>query len=319
MTTFDAYEVLEIERDADSITVRRAYQRLARRYHPEFSTDDAAVRRFREVERAYRILADRELRRRHDAGDLPRPFGDRVDRSGAGERRERREWTGSGDPGRPTSVGPLDLVAEVILDFADAVRGSVASLSVQRERGCEECGGRGTSGTRGPGGGKLPCGRCAGRGVLIDLERVRARLPAGIADGARLRLPGRGRVPRAGEAVPPGDLYLVVRVRPHPYFERDGLDVHAELPVTYAEAALGAEIEVPTLDGPVRTRLPAGTPSGQRFRLRERGIRDPSGRVGDHYYRVRIVVPSRIDDETRAMIERLPADDPRAELPKKPV
>jgi molecular chaperone DnaJ len=311
MTTFDAYEVLEIERDADSITVRRAYQRLARRYHPDFSTHDAAVRRFREVERAYRILADRDLRRRHDAGDLPPASDERAAPGGAGE---RREWTGSGDPARSAWVGPLDLVAEVILDLADAVRGSVASLSVQRERGCEECGGRGA---RGPGGGELPCGRCSGRGVLIDLERVRARLPAGIADGARLRLPGRGRVPRAGEAVPPGDLYLVVRVRPHPYFERDGLDVHAELPVTYTEAALGAEIEVPTLDGPVRTRLPAGTPGGQRFRLRERGIRDATGRVGDHYYRVRIVVPSRVDDETRTILERLPADDPRADLPRR--
>jgi molecular chaperone DnaJ len=314
MTTFDAYEILEIERDADSITVRRAYQRLARRYHPEFSTEDAAVRRFREVERAYRILADRELRRRHDAGQIP-PSG-RARGRGTDDRRARRA---PGDSGPEGPLGPLDMVAEVILDFADAVRGSVASLSVQRERGCEECGGRGASGARDAGGGELPCGRCSGHGVVIDLERVRTRLPAGIADGARLRLRGRGRVPRAGSAVPPGDLYLVVRVRPHPYFERDGLDVHAELPVTYAEAALGAEIEVPTLDGPVLARLPAGTPGGQRFRLRERGIRDASGRVGDHYYRVRIVVPHRVDAEVRALIERLPADDPRAELPKKPL
>lgn len=312
MTTFDAYEILEIERDADSITVRRAYQRLARRYHPEFSTEDAAVRRFREVERAYRILADRELRRRHDAGQIPPPGGARG--RGTDDHRARRAPDDLRLEGPP---GPRDMVAEALLDFADAVRGSVASLSVQRERGCEECGGRGTSGARDAGGGELPCGRCSGHGVVIDLERVRTRLPAGIADGARLRLRGRGRVPRAGEAVPPGDLYLLIRVRPHPYFERDGLDIHAELPVTYAEAALGAEIEVPTLDGPVLARLPAGTQGGQRFRLRERGIRDASGRVGDHYYRVRIVVPPRVDDEARALIERLPADDPRAELPKK--
>lgn len=308
MTSFDAYEILEIERSADSITVRRAYQRLARRYHPEFSADDAAARRFREVERAYRILADRELRRRYDAGQLP------SEEAG-------REETGP-EPGTPGRLGPLDVVAEVTLGFAEAVRGSVASLSVQRERRCEACGGRGTTGRTGPGAGE-PCGRCSGHGVLVDLDRVRTRLPAGIADGARLRLRGRGRVPPPAEARTskgaPGDLYLVVRVRPHPYFERRGLDVHVDLPVTFAEAALGAEIDVPTIDGPVRVRLPAGTPGGQRFRLPARGVRGASGEVGDHYYRVRIVVPERVDDETRALIGRLPREDPRAELPGEPL
>lgn len=308
MPSFDAYEILEIERTADSITVRRAYQRLARRYHPEFSADDAAARRFREVERAYRILADRELRRRYDAGRLPP------------EEAGREETAPS--PGAPGRLGPLDVVAEVTLGFGEAARGSVASLSVQRERRCEACGGRGTAGRNRADAGE-PCGRCAGHGVLIDLDRVRTRLPAGIDDGARVRLRGRGRVPPPGgpgtPARPPGDLYLVVRVRPHPYFERRGLDVHTELPVTFAEAVLGAEIDVPTIDGPVRVRLPAGTPGGQRFRLRGRGVRSASGEVGDHFYRVRIAVPERIDDEVRELIERLPRDDPRAELPGDPV
>lgn len=325
MTAFDAYAILEVEPDADAATIRRAYQKLARRHHPDFAAvDEAAERRFREVERAYRLLGDRELRRRYDAGLLrpereeppaadPRPRV--VSASYFGIFTERRA---PDDPRRPEKPGgrgeSLDLAAEVSLDFAEALRGTVASLSVQRERRCEEC--RGT-GAANDGGGA--CGRCAGRGVLVDLERVRARLPAGIEDGARLRLRGRGTPPAQSEPGGPGDLFLTVRVRPHPYFRREGLDVFAELPVTFAEAALGAEVEVPTVDGPVKVRLPAGTQGGQRFRLREKGARGADGGIGDHYYRVRITVPRRLDGATRELVESLPEEDPRAELPRERV
>lgn len=328
MASFDAYEILEVDRDADAAAVRRAYQKLARRHHPDFAPEDeAAGRRFREVERAYRILGDPELRRRYDAG-LLRP--EREEPAAPGPRRRVVSasyfeiWTEHRSSGRPHEretageraerPGALDLVAEVTLDFAEALRGTVASLSVQRERWCEECRGTGVAAA-----GEGACDRCSGRGVLVDLERVRARLPAAIEDGSRLRLRGRGQPAPPSAPGEPGDLFLTVRVRPHAYFRRQGTDVFAELPVTFAEAALGAEVEVPTVDGPVKVRIPPGTQGGQRFRLRGKGARGPDGETGDHYYRVRITVPRRLDEATRELLESLPGEDPRSELPREPL
>lgn len=332
MGSFDPYQVLDVPEDADTATIRRAYQKLARRLHPDLHPGDReAERRFLEIARAYRLLSDRELRRRYDEGrlDAERRLEElrsaRVTRitQRPGRRfryesflevhaewSEAGEWTGEGEELRGEDVS-----AEITLEFAEAVRGVTTSFSVQRERECEECSGAGEelSGA--------PCEACAGRGVVVDLDRIRVRIPQGVDDGTRLRLPGKGNPPAGAEGEEPersepGDLYLSVRVRPHPYFRRSGLDVQGDLPVSYAEAALGADIEVPTLDGPVRVRLPAGTSGGQRFRLRGRGVRRPDGRVGDHYYTVRIVVPERLDEDARRLVEQLPRQEPRAGLPK---
>lgn len=329
MASFDAYEVLEIERSADPVQVRRAYQRLARRYHPElYPGDPAAHRRFQEIGRAYRILGDEELRRCYDAGLLQAEGGPAAPApepsDGPGRRPTARLISARYleiYAARPTraqeghSRGP-DLHAEVTVDFAAAIRGTVTSLSVQRERQCDDCrdAGETTPAER--------CEGCSGRGVVVDLERVRARLPPGIGDGERLRLRGRGGM--AGPAGPAGpgeagDLVLTVRVRRHAYFRREGLDVHAEVPVSFAEACLGAEIEVPTIDGPVRVKVPAGTSGGQRFRLRGRGVRLAGGRAGDHYFSVRVMVPREVDERTRELVERLPEQDPRQGLPREPL
>lgn len=322
MPPFDPYQVLEIDRDADPVTVRRAYQKLARRYHPDlYPGDPEAEQRFLEVARAYRILASPELRRRYDQGlvENDRRSG-RSQAAAAGRQRTatarftyesflevHAEWTAE----EQEELRGDDLTAELTLDFAEAVRGVTTSFSLQRERECDECGGDGEDLAGGP------CESCAGRGVVVDLDRIRVRIPEGVDDGTRLRLPGKGNVPAEGGDA--GDLFLTVRVRPHPYFQRNGLDVHGEVPVSFAEAALGADLEVPTLDGPVRVRLPAGTPGGQRFRLRGRGVRLSDGRAGDHYYSVRIAVPREVDEETRPLIERLPTEDLREGLPREPV
>jgi molecular chaperone DnaJ len=322
-TGFDPYEVLGVSQDADSVAIRRAYQRLARRHHPDlFPGDASAERRYDTIARAYHVLSDPELRRRFDAGALPpgrraAPAG--VERAPTQPRQPsvrfsyesflevHAEWISS----EPTEPPGADLTAELTLDFAEALRGVTTSFSVQRERVCDECDGEGEqlSGA--------PCGRCSGRGRLVDLDRIRVRIPEGVDEGTRLRLPGKGNAaPDEGDS---GDLFLTVSVRPHPYFRRRGLDVLADLPVTFAEAALGADVEVPTIDGPVRVRLPAGTSGGQRFRLRGRGVSLPDGRSGDHYYTVRIAVPVDLDEATRSLISRLAADDPRKDLPSKPL
>ncbi|MGD2115632.1 MAG: J domain-containing protein, partial [Acidobacteriota bacterium] len=322
MRPFDPYEALGVARDADGATIRRAYQKLARRHHPDLAPGDReAVRRFSRIQRAYAVLGDPERRRRFDEGRAEPA----LERSRRQRRREsvttgrlgsesfleiRSEWMEWIDGPPPESSGPdddrttADVHAEVTLAFTEAVRGCTTSFSVQRERVCGECRGRGRAGSG-------RCERCAGRGTVVDLDRMRVRIPAGVADGDRLRLPGKGAPRSAGRegSEDRGDLYVTVRVRPHSYFERRGLDVHAEVPVTFAEAVLGAEIEVPTVNGPVAVRLPAGTQGGQRFRLRGRGAVRGVGRkerVGDHYYTVRIVVPTgALGPEERAALERL--------------
>ncbi len=322
-TGFDPYEVLDVPRDADSVAIRRAYQRLARRHHPDLFPGDAeAERRFGSIARAYHVLGDPELRRRFDAGVLN---PGRRGASAAAQQAEVRsrqpsgrfryesflevhaEWI-STEPREPRGA---DLTAELTLEFAEAVRGVTTSFSVQRERLCDECDGEGERFSGGP------CERCSGRGRVVDLDRIRVRIPEGVGQGTRLRLPGKGNSgPREGDR---GDLFLTVGVRPHPYFRRRGLDILADLPVTFAEAALGADVEVPTIDGPVRVRLPAGTSGGQRFRLRGRGVTLPDGRSGDHYYTVWIAVPGDLDEAARALLERLPREDPRAGLPSEPL
>lgn len=330
MAAFDPYQVLGVDPDADSATVRRAYQKLARRHHPDLAPDDpGAEERFERIQRAWHILGDPERRRRHDRGALERPprgtavrrggavtGGGRIGSEGFFEvRAEWREWIEevAAPPGVPAPSA--DVSATLELELADAVRGTTTSLTVQRERPCDACAGAGEG-----------CERCSGRGTVIELDRIRVRTPPGIADGARLRIPGKGNPvlgsPGGGDrsvAGPEerGDLFLTVSVRPHPYFRRRGLDVHAELPVTFAEAALGADVDVPTVDGPVRVRLPAGTQGGQRFRIRDRGITPPEGPPGDHHYTVRIVVPETLSEEQREAAEAFRGTDPRRELPER--
>jgi DnaJ-class molecular chaperone len=161
--------------------------------------------------------------------------------------------------------------------------------------------------------GEAGCDRCGGRGNLVELERVRVRIPRGIEEGARLRVEGKGGPLGPGRQ---GDLLLTVRVRPHPYFRRRGGDIHADLPITVAEAILGAELEVPTIDGPVRVKVPPGTSAGRVLRLKGRGLALGGATAGDHYCRLAIQVPERVDDTVRELLRRLPEVDPRRGLPK---
>ena len=351
MPARDLYEVLDVRPDADEAEIRRAFQKIARRCHPDVArVDEEAEARFAEAARAFEVLSDPELRRRYDAqlgrGAEPEwtaswsAAEEVVDAAGGTVRRSAR-WVevrrgGAGGAGRAARSGAVaaggagtqiggrsgeagggqpDAAVtrvEAVLDFAEAVRGTTRSFPLQREIQCPECGG---SGEVGGGGGEAwtgECGRCGGRGALVELERVRVRLPRGIEDGARLRIPGRGAPLAPGRQ---GDLEIRVRVRPHPYFRREGPDVHADLPVTLAEAVLGAEVEVPTIDGPVRVTIPPGTSGGRRFRLRGRGLTPPGGEPGDHYFRVTIVLPEPIGEELRRAVGASRGANPRRRLP----
>jgi molecular chaperone DnaJ len=238
-----------------------------------------------------------------------------------------------------------DLEYQIEIDFWDAVRGSVKKLQITRLDTCETCHGSGAVGTpqtcptcNGTGSiqqtaGKMrfnvPCNRCggtgklrtvcptcAGEGRLRKTETIDVRIPAGVDNGGRVRLPGKGNAGTMG--APPGDLYLRVVVRPHDFFERRGNDIYIKVPVTVAEASLGAKIEVPTIDGRSLVRIPPGTNSGRTLRLKEKGV--PSARKGlrgDEYVEIQVIVPEPTDERVRNLmkeLEELAPADPRKDL-----
>jgi molecular chaperone DnaJ len=254
-------------------------------------------------------------------------------------------FRGGGPRGAVAEPG-ADLEYQITIGFWEAVRGAVKKLTITHLEGCEACGGTGATGgpqtctacggtgqvsqttgrmrfnvacTRCGGTGRVgvPCRVCGGEGRVRRAETIEVRIPAGMQSGSRVRVPGRGNAGTQGS--PPGDLYIITQVEPHPYFQRRGDDLYAVVPITVAEAALGAKIEVPTLDGRAQLRVPPGTSSGQKLRLRERGVqsaRDPARR-GDLYVELQVVVPKPVDERVRNLLrelERLEPENPRRDL-----
>ncbi len=212
------------------------------------------------------------------------------------------------------SSGPApgeDMHGQIEVPFRDAVLGGTATLALRREKACPTCGGSGRTG-------KTACATCRGEGVVAESERVRIKIPEGTEDGGTIRVPGKGGAGTRGGSV--GDLYVAVRVAPHPYFERHGNDVQGIVPITIKEAYAGAEVDVPTIHGVVTAKIPPGTQSRQRFRLRGKGVKDPrTGTSGDHIYIARVMVPktqSPAGLDAATLLDSLYGADVRAELPK---
>jgi len=251
------------------------------------------------------------------------------------------------EPGPPQPEPGTDLEYQIEIGFWEAVRGAVKKLTITRLDVCGECRGTGAMGAAqqvctGCGGSghttqtsgrmrfNITCSRCGGTGRLRTIcrvcggegrvpraETIDVRIPAGVQTGSRVRVPGRGNAGALGG--PPGDLYIITDVQPHPFFERRGNDLYTVVPITVTEATLGAKIEVPTMDGRALLRIPPGTNSGQRFRLREKGVpiaRSP-GRRGDQYVEVQVVVPKPVDERVRNLLRelgKLAPEDPRRDL-----
>ena len=270
-------------------------------------------------------------------GDHASTFGDLF----ADVLREREARRGDGEP-----VRGIDLHHSVTLDFDEAIRGGQRSLTVTREEVCLGCGGRGrlnvtetrcvhchgsgiVKSARGHmvfskscahcgGSGatrQTHCPMCGGQQVEMRSEQIAINVPPGLADLARIRVPGKGHAGRnGGEA---GDLYITIHVRPHPLFARDGDDLFITVPIAIHEAALGAKIDVPSLDGPARLRVPPGTQSGQRFRIRERGVPARDGRRGDLVVEVRLMLPRLLDERSKELLRefgRINGGDVRRDL-----
>ncbi|MFI1287955.1 DnaJ C-terminal domain-containing protein [Streptomyces sp. NPDC088353] len=299
----DFYEVLGVPRTADRDEIQRAYRTLARRYHPDVNKDPQAEERFKEINEAFSVLSDPEQRARYDRfGEdfrkIPEDWEERV-ASGAGAGSGFRWTTGGGPRARYSTAGfggegvDVEDLFGSLFGGAGRMRVPGADQEAELPLTVEEAyrGGRRTVTLAGPAG----------------QRRYQVDVPPGTTDGQRIRLAGEGGR-GSGDDAPAGDLYLRVRIQPHPEFRLDGRDVHVRLPVTPWEAALGATVPVPTPSGATaKVTVPAGSSSGRRLRLRGEGMPGPRGANGDLYAELRIMVPPRLNDRERELLEELAA------------
>jgi molecular chaperone DnaJ len=346
--TKDLYELLGVAKTASPDEIKKAYRKLARKFHPDRNPDDkAAEERFKEVQGAYDVLSDPEKRKQYDTlgsrmfrgspgganggfnFDFSSNIGDLSDLFGGlfGRQQSARGRRPRGERGR-------DVEVEVSLSFEDSLRGIETKIPVEMEVACATCGGTGAQPGTTPvvcpecrGRGVVaenqgvfalshPCPRCNGNGTVIEkpcatchgsgrqprTKRYQVKIPAGARDGTRIRLKGKGEAGVAGG--PPGDLYVVTRVATSPLYQRRGADLVIEVPVTYSEAALGAEVEVPTPEGPISLKVAPGTQDGKLLRVRGRGAPklDGSGK-GDLLARVKLTVPTKLTKAEREALE----------------
>lgn len=344
MAKRDYYEVLGVSRTASADEIKKSYRRLAMKHHPDRNKDDTSAEgKFKEAKEAYEVLSDTEKRATYDRfghdglssargggaggygadgfGDI---FGDVFgDIFGGGRQRGSQVFRGA------------DLGYELRLDLEDAVGGDSVTIDVPTQVACETCDGSGAKKGTDPvtcstcgGVGQVrmqqgffsiqqtcpackgvgttigdPCNNCHGRGRVRKTKTLSVKVPGGVDDGDRIRLSGEGEAGRNGG--PPGDLYVEIRVNPHKLFTRDGADLACEVPISIAAATLGGEVELPTLDGNVSLKVPAGTQSGKVFRLRGKGVstvRD--ARQGDLFAKVAVETPVNLSSEQKDLLQQ---------------
>ena len=344
MSKRDYYEILGVEKSASDRDIASAYRKLAIKYHPDSNQgNDEAIAKFKELAEAYEVLSDTDKRARYDrhghagvggagggAGfrdveDIFDAFGDMFGFGDLfGGSRSRRSRRGS------------DVKAELTLELEEAASGVTREIAFKRNQPCgtcsgsgakpgstpaqcRQCGGRGqvvqsagilrvqTTCPHCQGSGRIiteGCGDCRGRGMQAEDVQLEVQIPAGVDDGMQVRLQGEGEASLSGG--PPGDCYCFIRIKPHAIFERDGQHLFLQFPISYTQAALGAEIEVPTLDGPDNLKLPAGTESGHVFQLKRRGMPDPRGGArGDLMIRTFVEVPKKLNGEEEELLRKL--------------
>ncbi len=331
----DLYSVLGVDRKASADEIKKAYRKLARRYHPDRNPDDEhAEERFKEVQAAYDTLSDPEKRRTYDAGGMFSGFGGRGPGGGGGGFTSDlgdifSTFFGRRGNAEAAMAHGRDLETELHLSFEQAMHGAEIPVAVPKQSTCATCHGSGAKPGTAPiacprcggtgvdsesqgffsisrpcpqcgGAGQIiehPCETCGGSGLTLQQKRYRVKVPPGVRDGSRIRVAGKGEDgPRGG---PPGDLYVITRVTPSPVFKQrpDG-NLEVTIPITIAEAIQGATVEVPTLNGSKRIRIPAGTQYGTIQRLRGEGPPRPGAKGrGDILYRLEIEVPKDLSRE----------------------
>lgn len=349
MSKRDYYEILGVDRSADDKEIKKAYRRLAMKYHPDRNPDDAAAEeKFKEATEAYEILADSQKKAAYDqyghagvdpnaagggfgggAGGFSDIFGDVFGDIFGG---------GGGGGGRSRSSRGADLRYNLELDLEDAVRGKTVKIRIPTQVTCNPCNGSGAAKGSTPetcgtchgagqvrmqqgffsvqqtcpacrGQGKIiknPCSSCHGSGMQEEEKTLSVKVPSGVDTGDRIRLAGEGEAGAQGG--PSGDLYVQVSVKEHPIFVRDGRNLYCDVPITLVDAALGGELEVPTLDGRVKLKIPAETQTGKMFRLRGKGVEPVrGGPAGDLMCRVVVETPVNLNKKQKDLLKEFQA------------
>jgi molecular chaperone DnaJ len=350
----DYYEVLGVGRNSSEEEVKRAYRRLAVKFHPDKNPDDPhAEEKFKELGEAYDVLMDSDKRAAYDRfghgafasggagfGGFHDPFDifrEVFGGGGFGGGIFETFFGGAGGPTEDRQRGS-DLRYDMQIGLEEAAFGAEKEIEIEKLDTCDKCHGSGaepgsrtincpTCGGRGQlissrgffhvsqtcprcrGAGEIiekPCSRCHGEGRVEKLSRVKLKIPAGIREGSRLRSSHNGEAGMRG--APAGDLYVVIHIKEHKVFQREGDDLYCEVPIAFSLAALGGEVDVPTLEGKAHLKVPAGTQSGQMFKLRGKGITNVNGRGrGDLFARLIVEVPSRLNSEQRRKLEEFAA------------
>ncbi|MFC5651772.1 molecular chaperone DnaJ [Paenibacillus solisilvae] len=341
----DYYDVLGVGKDASEDEIKKAYRKMARQYHPDVNKAPDAEEKFKEMKEAYDVLSDDNKRATYDRhghvdpnqgfggggfGDAGGGFGDIFDMffGGGGGRR---------DPNAPSRGN--DLQYTMTIEFKEAVFGKETEITIPRTETCDTCTGSGAKPGTKPetcsvckgsgqqevvqntpfgrmvnrractncsGTGRIikeKCTTCHGAGKVKRQRKINVRIPAGVDDGAQIRLNGEGEGGLRGG--PSGDLYIVIRVKSHEFFERENDDIYCEVPLTFAQAALGDEIEIPTLTEKVKLKIPAGTQTGTFFRLKGKGVPRLRGYgQGDQHVKVTIVTPTNLNEEQKDLLRQ---------------
>jgi curved DNA-binding protein len=306
----DYYDVLGVDRGASADDIRRAYRKLARQYHPDVNKDPGAEDRFKEVSEAYEVLRDPEKRERYDRLGANWKAGDDV--SGASGFRDFGEQGGYGGFRQQGGFGQQGGFRDVRVDFGGGEFSDFFEGLFGGRAGGRRTAGAGFDGFTRRGADQeveleLSLEEAARGGrrkiSLADGRQYEVNIPPGVRDGQRIRLAGEGG--RGAGDGPSGDMFLRVRIRPHPRFRVEGRDLYVDVPVTPWEAALGAEVEVPTLDGTTRVKVPPGSSTGRKLRLRGQGLPGPRGGHGDLYATIKVEVPKKLTNEERRLFEEL--------------
>lgn len=325
----DYYEVLGVKRDATDEQIRQAYRKLARKYHPDVNPGDkAAEEKFKELNEANEVLSDPEKRKRYDqlganwkdgVEFTPPPGWGRTNveyedfsnifgggggafsdffetlfgggRSASGQAEHQRRRSTRGRPSRGQ-----DAEAEMEISLEDAHKGGRHRITLQTMRACPTCNGTGTSSG-------VVCSTCRGSGQVLNPKTIDVNIPPGAREGSVIKVAKQGQPGFGGTEA--GDLYIKLKVKPHPIFTVSGDDITAEVPLSPSEAVLGATIEVPTIDGKAEMKIPAGAQGGQRMRLRGQGLNKRGGGRGDQYVKLKIVVPTHPSEREKQLYQEL--------------